>query len=731
LRGAHTAGLRHLKETGEGPILGQRIELPGMRSDGSEITIELAVVPIPGSDPPLYTGHVRDISQRRAFEERLRLLESVAVNANDAVLITEAVPFAELSENGEVGPRIIYANETFLNMTGYGLTDVIGESPLIFQGPGTSARSRARIRNALKKMRSVVVETLNYKKDGTPFWIELSLTPIANEQGTYTHWVSIQRDITERKKTLDALRESQQRFQGIAANVPGMVYELKMTPDGHFSFPFVNEGCREIYHLEPEPILRDAGVIMNCIHPDHAQDFSVSIMTSAQTMQPWEWEGRILLPGETTKWVRGNSRPTRQEDGSIVWDGIIFDVTQHKVEEEQLQSARIEAEHAREEAERANLAKSEFLSRMSHELRTPLNAILGFGQLLEMSDLKEEDAQSTEQIIKAGRHLLNLINEVLDIARIESGKLAISSETVGAGELALEVMDLVRPLAATRSITIDDHQARESKVHLTADRQRLKQILLNLVSNSVKYNHEGGKISFSIQEVDDRVRLSVSDNGPGIRDEDVERLWLPFERLGAENSGIEGTGVGLAVSQQLAKAMGTILRVQSEVGRGSVFSIDLPRAEDPHAVHHEAAEEEVMTMSSTRFVVLYIEDNPSNLHLVQRLLSRRPEIRLLSAMQGELGYELARMHCPDLILLDLHLPDVSGLEVLLRLQGNTGTKSIPIVVLSADATPGQARRAVDAGAKAYLTKPLEVRQFFDTLDRILIQNGDENGMKSE
>jgi len=714
LRGAHRAGLKHWEATGEGPIFGQRLELPAVRADGAQITVELAIVPILHSEPPLFTGHLRDISERRAVEERLRLLESVAVNANDAILITEAEP-VDLP-----GPRILYANKSFLEMSGYTLDEIIGQTPRILQGEGTSDECRAKIRKALKSWKPIVIELLNYKKDGTPFWVELSITPVANEKGWYTHWVSIQRDISPQREILDALRESEARLGRITRNVPGMVYQFVRREDGSFTFPFVSEGSRDICDLEPGQIMADANMVTNYVVPEDAPEFFDSIQSSAQTLEAWEWEGRISVPEQGIKWIRGTSRPKREENGDIIWDGIFFDIDARKKQEELLQIAKNEAEAAREEAERANLAKSEFLSRMSHELRTPLNAILGFGQLLEMAELSEDDAQSTNQIVKAGRHLLGLINEVLDVARIESGNLSISPEAVDAREVALETLDLVRPLATTRHIVIDDAAAREASVYIHADRQRLKQILLNLLSNAVKYNREAGRITLGIEERGEKVRLSVRDTGMGIAPEMMERLGTPFDRLGAQNTGIEGTGVGLALSLRLARAMNTNLGIESEVGSGTCFWIDLPRTDDPHAAHENLApaSEPVAAMQLT---VLYIEDNPSNLQLVQRLLARRPEIRLLSAMQGNLGCELASVHCPDLILLDMHLPDISGIEILARLRASPRTAEIPIVVLSADATPGQVRRALEAGAQSYLSKPLEVREFFAAIDAVMAQ----------
>ncbi|MBW3638092.1 MAG: response regulator, partial [Armatimonadetes bacterium] len=541
----------------------------------------------------------------------------------------------------------------------------------------------------------------------------------------------VQRDVTERRQIENALRESEARFGRIVANVPGMVYQFVAKTDGTFQFSYVNEGSREIFGLEPEEILGDAYLLTGQIHPDDAESFSESVMRSAQTLEAWEWDGRFVSPQGVMKWIRGTSRPKREPNGEVVWDGILFDITQSKQSVDVLQHAKDDAEAAREEAERANLAKSEFLSRMSHELRTPLNAILGFGQLLEMAELSEDDAQSADQIVRAGRHLLDLINEVLDIARIESGHLAISPEAVDAREIALETVSLVRPLAAARGIEIRDDSARNAAWHVLSDRQRLKQILLNLLSNAVKYNREGGLVTFEIHPVGDKVRLCVRDSGMGISPQLLRRLGTPFDRLGAETTGIEGTGVGLAVSQRLASAMGSRLEVESEVGVGSAFWLDLPRTADPDAQFEAAIATTDEAVVSTQMVVLYIEDNPSNLHLVQRLLARRPEIRLLSAMHGDEGCELALIHSPDLILLDMHLPDISGLDVLARLKQNPRTAAVPIVVLSADATPRQIQRALDAGAQSYLSKPLEVREFFACLDQTMTQKTTEKTIEKD
>jgi PAS domain S-box-containing protein len=394
--------------------------------------------------------------------------------------------------------------------------------------------------------------------------------------------------------------------------------------------------------------------------------------------------------------------------------GISEDITERKAGEQALAAAKLEAE-------RANRAKSNFLSRMSHDLRTPLNAILGFAQLLEMEGLNEQQHESVRHILKGGAHLLNLINEVLDIARIESGALSLSPEPVAIAEVMQRVVELVRPLAAQRSITLDDDLVTVCGTrYVLADRQRLAQILVNLLSNAVKYNREGGHVGLSCEDrPNSRARIKVSDTGAGIRPERLHLLFQPFERLGAEQTPIEGTGLGLMLSKGLAEAMGGTLGVESEVDRGSTFWVELALSEAsaattaPSARAHPYASGRDSGVTGT---VLYIEDNISNRRLMERVLARRPGIRLVGAGQGQAGLDVARADRPDLILLDLHLPDISGEEVLRRLWEDARTRAIPVAVLSADATPAQIKRLLAAGASAYLTKPIDVGQVLQLLD---------------
>jgi signal transduction histidine kinase len=385
-----------------------------------------------------------------------------------------------------------------------------------------------------------------------------------------------------------------------------------------------------------------------------------------------------------------------------------------------------ELQRAKEEADAANLAKSEFLSRMSHELRTPLNAILGFGQILEMGELKPLEEEGVGHILTAGRHLLGLINEVLDISRIEAGKLSLSTEPVLATSAVNEVLHLLQPMADANHIELTNTIPTDRDWHILIDRQRLVQVLINLVANGIKYNNERGGVILSAKECieTNSLRLAVSDTGAGLSAGDLGLLFTPFERLGAAGKGIEGTGIGLALSKRLVEAMGGKIGVESVVGQGSTFWIEFPLVENPlseaQSQYEANAKVQALSSSFTRcHTVLYIEDNLPNLKLIEMILVDRKDIRLLSAMQGSTGLDLIAQQKPDLILLDLHLPDMNGDEVLRRLKSNSTTAHIPVFMISADATSGQIERLLAMGAKGYLTKPLDVKKFIQTLNDTL------------
>jgi CheY-like chemotaxis protein/anti-sigma regulatory factor (Ser/Thr protein kinase) len=386
----------------------------------------------------------------------------------------------------------------------------------------------------------------------------------------------------------------------------------------------------------------------------------------------------------------------------------------------------VEAEQAlqlaKTEAVQANVAKSEFMSRMSHELRTPLNSVLGFAQILQMEMESPSELEMIGYIIKSGGYLLELINEVLDISRVESGTIDVSLELVSVDALVAECLAMVSSDAAVAGVEITD--VCEATGLVRGDPKLLTQVLVNLLSNAIKYNHPGGMVTLTYDEHAGRMRLRVTDTGAGVAPELHERLFAPFDRLDAESRGIEGTGLGLALSKGLMEAIGGSLGVESEPGVGSTFWIELPLATT--STNFTDVDSGVATTPGSNAprsaTVLYVEDNVGNVRLLERLMVHRPNVRLITSLQGSLGFELAQQHRPDLILLDVHIPDLSGYEVLERLRADPRTASIPVVMLSADASHEQIQRFRDAGARDYLTKPLDLQNFLSQLDAYLREN---------
>ena len=392
-------------------------------------------------------------------------------------------------------------------------------------------------------------------------------------------------------------------------------------------------------------------------------------------------------------------------------------------------SARKRAESELKEAvaaaDKANRAKTDFLSGMSHELRTPLNAILGFAQLMESDTSPQTPSQkrNLNHILKAGWYLLELINEILDLALIESGKITLSGEPVSLPEIMLECRAMIEPQALKRGIGMNFSRF-DIPYFVKADRTRVKQVFINLLFNAIKYNKPGGAVSVEYTLVSaETIRISIRDTGAGIAPEQLGQLFQPFNRLGKEAGAEEGTGIGLVVTKRLVELMGGAIGVDSSVGVGSVFWIELKLTTAPqltigqavHIVQPQSAQPD----STPLRTLLYVEDNPANLELVEQLIARRPDLRLLSAPDADLGIEFARAYAPEVILMDINLPGISGIEALKILRADPSTAYIPVIALSANAVPRDIERALNAGFFNYLTKPIKVEQFMEALDKAL------------
>ncbi|MBI2221200.1 MAG: PAS domain-containing protein [Acidobacteria bacterium] len=533
--------------------------------------------------------------------------------------------------------------------------------------------------------------------------------PIRDDQGRPRYLLGISTDITERRATARVLAETQQRLQAVLDNSPVAIF----IKDLEGRYLLVNRFYSEIAGRSPQEIVgRNSDELFP---PELAAVYAAHDREVRESRAAMQWEehaasaaGPRVFMVSRFPLLDGGGKP-------YAIGGIAVDITRRKKAEEEARLARLEAEQA-------NRAKSRFLSRMSHDFRTPLNAILGFTQLLQIEALSPEEKECVAQIKEAGEHLLALLNDVLDIARIEAGKLSLALEPVGVADLVDRCLALVAPLAAARGVSSKPVHGEARTDHVLADRHRLTQVLLNLLSNAVKYNHRGGSIEVScLAHGLDRLRIVVSDTGPGIPPDKVPRLFVPFDRLGAEQSQTEGTGLGLTVARELARAMSGEIGLETREGAGSSFWIELPRAAAPAGDGAAPAPRDSAPSPARPDVVgtiLYIDDNRANLRLLERVMARRPGVRVLTALTGAEGIEAARRHHPGVLFLDLNLPDMHGHEVVRLLKTDPATASLPIAIISGDVT-GAAATATGEQVVAHFAKPFDVVRVLQFIDRML------------
>ena len=520
---------------------------------------------------------------------------------------------------------------------------------------------------------------------------------------------ALTQQVREREHAEAAMRESEQRFRNIFNNVPiGVCYT-----DLRGNVKQTNPRFCELVGYSADELLGMTAA--DFTHPDDvAQDREFSARLIHGDFPLYRRHKRYVNRGGRTVWAQTTVSLLRDENGRpwrIV--GAVEDITEH------LKLA--EAERAREAAEASNRAKSDFLSRMSHELRTPLNAMLGFAQLLELDrrhPLADGQRPWVAQIQQAGWHLLEMINDVLDLSRIESGNLRLSIETLDLAELFSATAPMVEGEAHKRGIVISHDLAAQARV-VHGDATRLKQILTNLLSNAVKYNSDGGRIHVASRLAGDTVEVAVTDTGLGMTPSQLSELFQPFNRLGREHSQHEGTGIGLVISQRLAELMGGSLRARSVPGEGSSFILSLPAVIDPDTVPSDLDDISTGTAEYHRRIVHYVEDNETNVEVMRGVLAQRPQVQMDVSVTGLDGLAAIRARRPDVILLDMHLPDISGMELLRHLKADPGTAAIPVVVVSADALGAQVDAALEAGAQRYLTKPVSVNELLAVLDEVL------------
>ena len=640
-------------------------------------------------------GVARDVTDRHLTRAALRTelgrLQAIVGHSSSAIFVKD------------LEGRYLLVNDAFLAPLGLTRHDVLGRTALEIW-PDASLDDTDDLLGAETRTRDDVVELA----DGphTMMTVRFSLRDAG---GRIVGMAGIATDVTDRTRAEAALAERERLLETIVQASPDIVTILDLAG----RVREVSRASERIlgYAID-DPVQEE---LVGLVHPDDIPTIYTEF-ARLLTLENTRLDLRFRARHKEGHWVTLDSRGQSivAEDGRAVGALVMSrDITEDLVFEAELLTAV-------EVAERASRAKSEFLSRMSHELRTPLNSVLGFAQLLDMDDLSEQQEQAVGHILRAGRHLLNLIDEVLDIARIEAGRLDLSVEPVLVLDVLGDAVDLARPLAEHRDVVLEvDTSACLAETYALADRQRFLQVLLNLLSNATKYSHRSDRVLVAVARTDDgRVRISVTDTGPGIRAEDFDRVFEPFDRLGAERSGVEGTGVGLTLSKQLVERMGGEIVVESTVDVGSNFSVLLPLAPAPAGYDGFAPVDRETPTLHGAMRILHVEDNLANLALVEQILARHQEIELIAATMGGVALELARRHKPDVILLDLHLPDMSGIDVLGRLRADPSTTSIPVVVVSADATPDRMARLDTTSVAAYLTKPIDVRELLRVIESV-------------
>jgi PAS domain S-box-containing protein len=567
---------------------------------------------------------------------------------------------------------------------------------------------------AFKASRGIedIYELTYIRKDGSRFPAIVSVTALRDDHAKVIGYLLIGTDNSARKHVEEMLRWTEESFRLMVESVSDYAIVM-LDPQGHVVS--WNTGAERIKGFEAEEIVGQHFARFyqreDVENGKPQKDLELAAANGRHEDEGW----RVRKDG-TTFWANVVFTAIRDQAGNLRgFAKLTRDLTERNKVEAALTNAKATAE-------KANQAKSDFLSSMSHELRSPLNAILGFAQLMESDSPPPTDSQkeSIGQILHAGWYLLELINEILDLAIIESGKLSMSLEPVSLTEVMLECQSMIEPLAQRRGISMTFPTFDEPH-SVMADRTRVKQVLINLLSNAIKYNQVGGSVVVDCcaTTTPGYVRVTVTDTGAGLPPEKVAQLFEPFNRLGQAGNAEDGTGIGLVVSKRLVELMEGVIGVESTVGTGSVFWVELLSTAPlslPLRAEQVAAVPVLMPSGPRMRTLLYVEDNPANLKLVERLIGRRHDLRLLSAIDGNRGVEVARNCQPDVILMDINLPGISGTEALRILRDDQTTAHIPVLALSANAMPRDIERGIEAGFFRYLTKPIKVSEFTEALN---------------
>ncbi len=710
-------------------------ELTYIRKDGSRFPAVVSVTALRDEQEAIigYLLIGTDNTARKQAEEALRkagALQSAIFNsANFSSIATDAKGVIQIFNVGAERMLGYTAAEVMNKITPADISDpqeLIARAKTLSVEIGTpiSPGFEALVFKASRGIEDIY-ELTYIRKDGSRFPAVVSVTALRDEQESIIGFLLIGTDNTARKEIESEQKMLSQRLrdhQFYTRSLFECNIDAIMTTDPSGIITDVNKQMEVLTGCTRDELI--GAPFKNYFTDPERAETSIKLVLSEKKVTNYELTARARDGMETV--VSFNATTFYDRDRKL--QGVFAaarDVTERKRLDQVLQEKNDQLESATTLAEKANLAKSDFLSSMSHELRSPLNAILGFAQLME-SDSPPPTKSQTEslaQILKAGWHLLTLINEILDLAKVESRQIAMSEEPVSLAEVMLECQGMIEPQAQQRRIRISfpDFMI---PCFVRADRTRLKQVIINLLSNAIKYNLEQGTVEVRCYEISPgRIRVSIRDSGAGLNPEQLAQLFQAFNRLGQEAGGEEGTGIGLVVAKRLVELMGGIVGVESTVGEGSVFWFELIAVSEPHIPMDDSNPGEfvqpLLPRGERLYTVLYVEDNPANLKLIEQIIARHPDIRLLTALNGHSGIKIARKSRPDVILMDINLPDINGFEAMKLLRADPITMQIPVVAISANAMPLDIERGLIAGFFRYLTKPIKVDQFMEALDQAL------------
>ena len=700
-------------------------ELSYIRKDGSRFPAVVSVTALRDGQGAIigYLLIGTDNTARKAAEEALlkagALQSAIFNSANFSSIATDAKGVIQIFNVGAERMLGYTAAEVMNKITPADISDpkeVIARAKALSVELGTPITPgfEALVFKASRGIEDIY-ELTYIRKDGSRFPAVVSVTALRDVQDAIIGYLLIGTDNTARKQVEEKLRWTEEGFRLMVESVTDAAIVMLDSEGRVVSW---NTGAQRIKGYSADEIV---GEHFSRFYPpaDIERGTPQHDLDSAAAQGRFEVEGWRMRKDGSTFWANVVFTAIRDPAGNARgFAKLTRDLTERRQVEETLTKAK-------GAAEKANLAKSEFLSSMSHELRSPLNAILGFAQLMDSDATPATPSQkgSIDEILRAGWYLLELINEILDLAQIESGRLSLSKEPTSVADVLRECQAMIEPQAQTRGITMTFPQF-HTPCYVQADRTRLKQVVINLLSNATKYNKAGGTVVVDCDgSTADRIRLNVRDTGAGLTPEQLAQLFEPFNRLGQERGAEQGTGIGLVMSKRLVELMGGVLGVESSVGVGSVFWWELPAAQAPKldvkATQPETVARVEPQPGGPLRTLLYVEDNPANLKLIEQLIARRPTIRLLSAVDGNQGIQLARAHLPDVILMDINLPGISGIEAMKILREDPATAHIPIVALSANAMPRDIEKGLEVGFFSYLTKPIKVNEFMEALDAAL------------